>query len=336
MAKEETTAKKLLPIFLFEVLKKYTDAEHVLTQNKIAQKIEEEYGLKIERKAIGRNIKLLCEAGYEIETRNGKGFCFLGRLFEDTELWLLIDGIRLSRHVNKQIADSICLRLAELGTVGFREENSIKDVSSFARNNTIELFHSIDVLKNAIFRGKKVAFRYFEYGVDGKFQSVWDEKIIVSPRELVYSNGNYYLIGQIEGNDGFTNFRLEKIKDIKRLKTDCNQFLELNLKQYLSEHPLMYCGEPLTAKMKVKRFLMDSVWEFFGNEVMVIDSDGDEDLDWVEVTVCADRWAILEFALNNGSFAEVLSPKSLRQRLRKMAYDILEKYSDLQEGIDSL
>ncbi len=328
MEKIETTAKKLLPVYILEVLKKFSDAEHVLTQEQIAGKIESEFSLKVERKAIGRNMKLLGEAGYEIDSPNGKGYYYSGRLFDDTELRLLIDGVRFSRHVNKSVSNSLCQRLAGMGTVGFRKEiQLLEDVFPDSKMKTMELFHTIDVLKKAVSAHRKVAFRYFEYGVDGTLQAVWDESLVISPYELVYSNGNYYLIGQIEGNTGFTNFRLDKVKDAKLLKEECAKSLKLNMKKYLSAHPLMYSGEPVTATMRVNRFLMDSVWDFFGENIAVTDKGGNEDPDRIEVTVFADRWSIMEFALNNGYFAEVLSPALLRRNLREMARDALKKYS---------
>ncbi len=328
MEKTETTAKKLLPVYILEVLKKYSDADHMLTQEEIGGKIEAEFSLKVERKAIGRNMKLLCEAGYEIDTPNGKGFYYSGRPFDDTELRLLIDGVRFSRHINKSVANSLCQRLVGMGTVGFREETQpLEDVLPDSKMKTMELFHTIDVLKKAVSVRRKAAFQYVEYGVDGTLQAVWDERLTVSPYELVYSNGNYYLIGQIEGNNSFTNFRLDKVKDAKLLKEECEKSLNLNLKQYLSAHPLMHSGEPVKVTMKVNRFLMDSVWDFFGENITVTDKGGNEDLDWVEVTVLADRWSIMEFALNNGYFAEVLSPALLRRNLRERASDALKKDS---------
>lgn len=331
MKKTQATTKKMLPVYILEILKKYTDAEHVFTQKEIAQKLKEDCELEIERKAIGRNIKLLCEADYEIETRNGKGFCFLGRPFEDTELRFLIDCVRFSRCVNKSVADSMCRRLAEFGTVTFREETQLLEiVSPDNKNKTIALFHTIDVLKKAIFNNRKVAFQYFEYRTDKNLQPAWDEWLIVSPRELVYPDGNYYLIGQIEGKNAFTNFQLDKVRNAKLLKEGCDKNLALDLKQYLSAHPLMYSGEPLTAILKVKRFLMHSVWEFFGADVTALEEGNSEKPNWIEITVHADSQSIMEFALDNGYFAEVLSPDALRRDLKEMAHDMFKKYSNAQ------
>ena len=58
--------KKLALIRILQILEKYSDSEHPIKHDKIVELLEKEYGLFIERKAIGRNISLLNEAGFEL------------------------------------------------------------------------------------------------------------------------------------------------------------------------------------------------------------------------------------------------------------------------------
>ena len=50
--------KKLALIRIWQILKEYSDCDHPMTQEDIAAKLENEYGIVIERKAISRNIPL--------------------------------------------------------------------------------------------------------------------------------------------------------------------------------------------------------------------------------------------------------------------------------------
>ena len=61
--------KKLALIRILQILKENSDYDHPMTQEDIATKLENEYGIVIERKAISRNISLLKESGVEIESR---------------------------------------------------------------------------------------------------------------------------------------------------------------------------------------------------------------------------------------------------------------------------
>ena len=59
--------KKLALLRILDILKEESDINHPLKQEDIVQKLSDVYGIDIERKAVGRNISLLREAGYEIE-----------------------------------------------------------------------------------------------------------------------------------------------------------------------------------------------------------------------------------------------------------------------------
>lgn len=48
--------KKLLIINILDILKKYSDEDHRLSQKDIANILEREYGMSADRKAIRRNL----------------------------------------------------------------------------------------------------------------------------------------------------------------------------------------------------------------------------------------------------------------------------------------
>lgn len=62
-------SKKLALIRILQIFQKYSDCDHTLKQEEIARHLYEEHDIKIERKAIVRNISLLKEAGFEIESK---------------------------------------------------------------------------------------------------------------------------------------------------------------------------------------------------------------------------------------------------------------------------
>ena len=95
---ESFEPKKLALIRVLQILERHSDSEHPIKHEKIVELLESEYGLTIERKAIGRNISLLNEAGYDIETTK-KGSYLAERTFEDSELKLLIDGVLSSKNI---------------------------------------------------------------------------------------------------------------------------------------------------------------------------------------------------------------------------------------------
>ena len=113
--------KKLLILNILDILRKYSDEDHRLSQREIGEILKTEYGMAADRKAIRRNLSDLLECGYPIEysetirmvpVKDGDGREKLGpdgkpvleentilsdfyleRQFTDGELRLLIDGL---------------------------------------------------------------------------------------------------------------------------------------------------------------------------------------------------------------------------------------------------
>ena len=59
--------KKMLIIHILEILKKYTDEDHRLSQKEIADILRTEYDEIVDRKTVKRNLMDLIDFGYEIE-----------------------------------------------------------------------------------------------------------------------------------------------------------------------------------------------------------------------------------------------------------------------------
>ena len=103
--------KKMLIMNILDILKRYTDEDHRLSQKEIMDILEREYGMKAERKAVKRNLLNLIDYGYNVEYSesvriNKRGEeetvytdWYLEREFSDAELRLLIDSLLFSRHL---------------------------------------------------------------------------------------------------------------------------------------------------------------------------------------------------------------------------------------------
>ena len=61
--------KKLLILYILDILQKYTDEEHRLSQKEIQDILKKEYEMPVDRKAIKRNLLNLIEYGSSIEYR---------------------------------------------------------------------------------------------------------------------------------------------------------------------------------------------------------------------------------------------------------------------------
>lgn len=60
--------KKMMNIYILDILKYYTDAEHPMTQREIQKRLESDYDMTVDRKAVKANLEdLINDGSYNIE-----------------------------------------------------------------------------------------------------------------------------------------------------------------------------------------------------------------------------------------------------------------------------
>ena len=125
--------KKLIIMNILDILKRYTDENHRLSQKEIQDILEREYDMTVERKAVKRNLMNLIEFGYNInysesvrifKDKDGKeqenvilSDFYLEREFTDSELRLLIDSVLFSNHIPYKQDKELVDKLASLSNI---------------------------------------------------------------------------------------------------------------------------------------------------------------------------------------------------------------------------
>jgi len=62
-----TQPKKMLIVNILEILKNYTDENHRLSQKQIIDILEKDYNMKVDRKAVKRNLLNIIDSGHYLE-----------------------------------------------------------------------------------------------------------------------------------------------------------------------------------------------------------------------------------------------------------------------------
>ena len=170
--------KKMLTMNILDILKRYTDGDHRLSQKEIMDILEREYDMKVERKAVKRNLLNLIDYGYHVEYSesvriNKKGEeeivytdWYLERDFSDAELRLLIDSLLFSRHIPYSQCKTLIEKLENLSNRYFKSR--VKHIQTLPDNElpNRQLFYTIEILDQAITKGRQVSFCYNEYHTD--------------------------------------------------------------------------------------------------------------------------------------------------------------------------
>ena len=69
-----TGTKKMLMMMILDILKKYSDEDHHLTQQEIIRLLKSEYGMPCDRRSVKANVEALKEMDYDIVMDNGYAF----------------------------------------------------------------------------------------------------------------------------------------------------------------------------------------------------------------------------------------------------------------------
>ena len=339
--------KKISIIAILNILNKYSDQEHRLSQKDIMNYLKVDYGLNIERKAIKRNLMDLMDFGYEIEYTptskiNTQGEeeiissdWYIEHKFDNSELRLLIDSLLFSKHIPYSQCKELINKLIELSSIHFRA--NVQHVHNLPDTLPLnpELMLTVELIDEAIQNKRKIVFNYTEYGMDKKKRLTTKEngdviEYRINPYQMVATNGHYYLICGLEELDGLMHMRVDRIVNVKILDMKARPPREriggktgLNLPKHMAEHIYMYAGKSIRVTFLAHHNKMQDIVDWFGLDFDITKIDEET----IEVNVLVNEMAMYRWALQYGNWVEVLSPKSLREELELTTVKMAEKYA---------
>ena len=336
------SGKKIIILYILQILQNYTDADHPMTQQQIADRLLEDYGLEVNRATVRRNIEDLIDAEYDIQYREVSRFhtdkktgireesfiytdLYYEHDFSEPELHMLIDGLLFSRSVPYKQRRQLIDKLGKLSSVHFnRRMNHVRCMSSDSPQNP-ELFHTIDILDEAISAGKQVRITYNQFGTDMKLHPTLNgdgtvRRQVLNPYQMVASEGRYYLICNNDHYDTVSNYRIDRITDIALLETPVKpknrvQGLEegLNLQDYVYQNLNMFSSEVTDTEFVIQERYVSLIIDFFGKHVS-FHEQGDGT---VSCRLKVSRIAMKYWAAEHANIVRVVSPESLADEIRE-------------------
>jgi len=339
--------KKLLIINILDILRRYSDENHRLSQKDIMDILQKEYDMTVDRKAIKRNLMNLIDFGYNLEysenirrNKNGEEEIiytdwYLERDFSDAELRLLIDSLLFSKHIPYNQCKELIGKIEGLSNQYFKAKvRHVRNLPEDKPQNP-ELFYIIEILDEAIEKNKKVVFSYTDYDMHKKMQLRTDHngrvrEYLVNPYQMVATNGKYYLIGNLDKYDNISHYRIDRIKNIHLTDLPAKQQknvqgLEngLNLSKHMAEHIYMFAGESERVTLKTTPSMVGDLLDWFGNDITFSDITDDS----LTATVMVNLRAMRFWALQYAPYVTITSPQSLVDTLKEDLANALAKYS---------
>lgn len=343
-------AKKMLMMNILDILKRYTDAEHTLSQKQIMDILWSDYDMAVDRKTVARNLSNLMETYESIQCRddvartyiNKKGEketsyilsdFYLERDFTDAELRLLIDSLLFTKHIPHKRCQELVEKLEGLSNKYFSAH--VKHVHALPETESPnkQLFWTIEALDEAIEKGLQVAFNYNTYLTDKKLHPSLNpdgsvREFVVNPYQMAATNGRYYLICNYEGKPNIANCRLDRITNIRLLDTPAKPKEQVqngknfSLPQHMAEHLYMFSGESVPVTFRMKKNIVKDVIDWFGMDVIFTDETDNA----VTARVTVNWHAMRHWALQYCRHVRILSPSDLAKQVQQDLAEALERY----------
>ena len=345
------SGKKIIILYILQILRKYTDFNHTMTQQQIAEMLKDDYGLDVNRTTVKRNITDLIDAGYDIQytevvrshvdKKTGEREenviytdLYYEHDFTESELRMLIDGLLFSRSVPYRQRRQLIDKLGKLSSSYFNQRmNHVHCMSADSPQNP-ELFHTIDVLDEAITNGKQVRITYGYYGTDLKLHKSRgtdgsEKRQVLNPYQMLASEGRYYLICNNDRHENVANYRIDRIMNIEMLDTPVKPRSQvvgleegLNLQEYVYQNLNMFSGQAERVEFEIPQSAVSLVIDFFGKHVSFTETEGG----MVSCRLLVSREAMKRWAVQFAGTVKVTAPEELVEEIRQEIRKAAEQY----------
>ena len=327
MAKSANQKLKLLHIA--RLLMRKSDESHPISTAKIIEALNQE-GISAERKSIYDDIESLRLFGFDIIQVKGKngGFYIGKRDFELPELKLLVDSVQSSKFITQNKTYDLIRKIESLASVYDSQllqrqvyiQNRVKSMNE-------SVYYAVDSVSDAITQNRQITFQYFELNL--KKERVYrhnGQLYKVSPFALVWDNENYYMIAWDASAEKMKHYRVDKmyrvaITDEKREGTSV--FEKTDVSSYTKSVFGMFGGKEEKVRLRFANHLAGAVIDRFGRDTAII-TDGDEHFT-INVDV-AISGQFLAWVFAFGTDAEIVSPESVRETMKKHAEAVCKMY----------
>ena len=319
-------------LYILNVLKKYSDEDHMLSAAEIQRKIKEIYDVKIDTRTIRRNINLLkYKLNYDISTRedNGKGY-YINRDpetdFEPGEVRAIIDNFSYANYIVPNVAKEIIKKCKNLQKV--YENEKLKDYQIYSVNSKTEnseVIKNIEDISNSIYNNHKLKFEYWKYEITNKLEKQIVSTPTVSPFAIIYNKQEFYFIGIKDGQNKFYHYRLDRMKNVKELNEKINiKKTKSQIKDFAESTVEMFGGKKEEIEAICNKMLLNAIFDIFGKNVTIERILGN-DKDF-KLIVDSNPIGFKMWAMRNIDMVEVVRPETLRNEMREVVQKAIEKY----------
>ncbi|HEX7065730.1 MAG TPA: WYL domain-containing protein [Bacillales bacterium] len=326
---EVPTRQRLL--ILLSQLQEKTDEENQWSLRDIVQQLQFIYGsgYRVKDDALRKDLQALDETVLPIVTNNGphgkKLYSHQDRLFELSELRMLLDAVVSARFMTEKEARKLIRKIKNLASRGqakelpheYYLEGTVKSESAYLK-------YDIDSLHRAVSENKKISFQYGTYNVDKVFElHRGGDFYSVKPYSLIWNNNYYYLIGEYEKYGEIRHYRVDRTRNVM-VQDETFKRKQINIGEYVNKSFNMYAGdEEEWIHLEIDNRLINVMIDRFGIDVDIRKA-GEETFYLKAKASISD--GLVNWLMTWGGQAKVLAPAHLIQSMKEASKKLYLTY----------
>lgn len=328
------TNQKLRLLYIIEIFSKKSDEEHPLSANDIIAHLNDDYGIKCERKTVYDSIECLNKYGYEIIKSNSpRGFFMAPHIFELPELRLLIDAVQSANFISVKKTKALLQKLSTFASE-YQYKRIEKQVYIDNRNkcDNENLFYNIDTLNFAIQKRRQVKVIYHRRKVvDGKRAEYEEKTMTINPYALLWANDHYYLVGNYSKYDNLIHLRIDRLKKVTVTEKISRHFSEVSpyktsfdTADYSNKHISMFSGDIKPVDLICDNSIIEDFIDKFGEKCPMKPFDDEHFRAKFDAAVTE---GLVSWIMQYGDKIKVKGPNELKNMIIDKTKSILSVYN---------
>ncbi len=321
-------SKKLRLLYVAKLLYEQTDEEHTVTVGDLMSYLEG-LGIPVERKTVYDDLQMLQLFGMDIVgTKTKTHNYYLGqRQFELPELKLLIDVVQASPFLSAKKSMELIRKLEGLASAaqagGLHRQVY---VLNRVKNQSEQLYYTIDGINQAINENRCVEFRYFDWTAPGRKRYRHGGKVYTECPAALCVDRNYYLVTYRPEEDKFIHFRVDRISGLRLSERERPPLPpDFDPAVYVRSIFDMHSGETALVTLELAGHLLNVAMDRFGQDAHYRAGPNGTVIVSAQVEVSP---TFLSWVLCFGSEAKILEPPSAAAALEKLAREALARYGE--------
>ncbi len=265
-------------LILLQTLQDRTDDETWLTTADIRAVLEAE-GHECSIRTLRRDVKSLLNCGFDISIQESDGLCtkyaYIGREWSEPELQILVDAVSAAQFIPQARSEELIRKLSVMGGPSHVEDLHPQIlVSEHVKAKNKNMIYSVQAIRRAIERDKKISFKYLQYTTEKKQvpknSGTLEEQYVVSPYATVWNDDRYYLVGWSDKRNHIAVYRIDRMEVPKQLP---NKRVpppdDFDVRDYTDKVFRMYGGPVEEVTLKCSLEILDQVIDRFGDQVEI-------------------------------------------------------------------